>query len=283
MANIALAGKARLSAWRHMSLGTWRTAYDPSIYGSVTLRMDESLRYIAAYREATGRHLTVSHLMAVVAGRVLHEIPEINAVLRWNSIYLREKISVFFQVAIVNDKTGAIDLSGLKLDEPHHKTLSNIIDEFEAKAARIRAHKDKELDQSRGRLHRIPAWFIRPMLNLLAFASYTLNLDLRWAGVPKDPFGSIMVTNIGSLGLEAAYAPLVPFTRVSLLVAMGAVEDVPVVEDGEVKVGKAMRIFSTFDHRVVDGAHAAKMVAILRRHFEDPYEAFGPIPAGDGD
>ena len=160
MANIALAGKARLSAWRHLSLGTWRTAYDPSIYGSMTLRMDESLRYIATYRKATGRHLTVSHLMALVGGRVLHEIPEINAVLRWNSIYLREKISVFFQVAIVNEKTGAIDLSGLKLDEPHNKTLSNIIDEFEAKAARIRVHKDKELDQSRGRLHRIPAWFI---------------------------------------------------------------------------------------------------------------------------
>jgi hypothetical protein len=267
-----------------MSLGTWRTAYDPSIYGAVTLRMDEALRYLAAYREASGKHLTVSHMMAKVVGQVLHEMPQINAVLRWNTIYLRKNVSAFFQVAIEDERTGEIDLSGLKIDEPHRKSLAEIVDEFEAKAARVRAHQDESLERSRGILHRIPALLLRPVINLLSFASYTLNLNLRWAGIPADPFGSVMVTNIGSMGLEAAYAPLVPFARVPLLVAMGAVEDIPVVEDGRVTVGKAMRLFSTFDHRVVDGAHAAKMVAILRRYFEDPFASFETPPrrAADG-
>ncbi len=279
MPNVVLAGKAKLSPWRHVSFGTWRTTYDPSIYGSLTLRMDEALRYVAEYRGATGRHLTVTHMMAHVMGKLLHRMPEINAVVRWNSLYLRKDISAFFQVAIKDEETGAVDLSGLKIEDPHHKSLSEIIDEFEGKAAKIRARKDRSLEQSRGRLHLVPALVIGPVLRALSFVSYTLNLDLRWAGVPGDPFGSVMVSNIGSLGLEAAYAPLVPFTRVPLLVAMGAVEDTPVAVDGEVTIAKTMKLFSTFDHRVVDGAHAAKMVATLREFFEDPFAAFGPIPA----
>ena len=80
MPNVALAGPIPLSPFRHISLGTWRTAYDPSIYGSATIRMDEAERYVERFRAATGRHLTVTHLVAKVVGVVLERMPEINAV-----------------------------------------------------------------------------------------------------------------------------------------------------------------------------------------------------------
>lgn len=130
-------------------------------------------------------------------------------------------------------------------------------------------------------LPRIPALFVGLALRVLGFASYSPNLDLRWASVPRDPFGSVMVTNIGSLGLEAAYVPLVPFSRVPVLVAMGEVEDAPVAEGGCVVVKKVMRLFATFDHRVVDGAHAAKMVRIVRACLEHPFEHFDAVSLGD--
>ncbi|HWB81556.1 MAG TPA: 2-oxo acid dehydrogenase subunit E2, partial [Nannocystaceae bacterium] len=161
MANIELAGRARLTPFRHISLGTWRTAYDPSIYGSVTLKMDEALRYLTAFREATGQRLTVTHMMARVMGAVLEQVPEVNAVLRWNRIYLRREIGVFFQVAIEDPETGAIDLSGVKVDAPQQKKLSEIVAEFERSAARVRArNKDDALERSRGGLLRIPGAMI---------------------------------------------------------------------------------------------------------------------------
>ena len=52
------------------------------------------------------------------------------------------------------------------------------------------------------------------MLKITSFLSYTFNLDLRWAGIPRDPFGSAMVTNVGSIGLPTALVPLVPYSRV---------------------------------------------------------------------
>jgi pyruvate dehydrogenase E2 component (dihydrolipoamide acetyltransferase) len=277
MPNVELVGPLALSPFRHIALGTWRTAYDPSIYGSVTIAMEASLRYIEAFRNATGRHLTVSHLMARVVGAVLETVPEVNAMLRWGRLYQRATAGVFFQVAIEDPKSGAIDLSGLKIEEPQRKPLVEIIDDFEAQAASIRSRKGAALEQSRSRLHHVPAFLIGPVLRLLTFLGYDLNLDLAWAGVPKDAFGSVMVTNVGSLGLEGAYAPLVPFSRVPLLVAMGDVHDAPRVVEGKLAVGKVMRLFATFDHRVVDGVHAAKVVAIVRAHFEDPFGHFDPI------
>ena len=38
MANLELEPVRRLSTFRRLALGTWRTAYDPSVYGSLTLR-----------------------------------------------------------------------------------------------------------------------------------------------------------------------------------------------------------------------------------------------------
>ncbi|MFO0634160.1 MAG: 2-oxo acid dehydrogenase subunit E2 [Nannocystaceae bacterium] len=279
MPNIELSGRARLSPFRHISLGTWKTAYDPSIYGALTLPMDETLRYLEAFRTATGLRLTVTHLMAKAMGAVLQGVPEANAILRWNRIYLRRDIGLFFQVAIEDPQTGAIDLSGVKVDSPERKSLADIVTEFERNAAKVRARdKTQALERSRGGLLRIPGAMIGWTMRLLSFLNYTLNLDLGWAGIPRDPFGGAMITNIGSLGLQGAYVPLVPFSRVPILVAMGSVDDAPVVREGKLAVGKTMQLFATFDHRVVDGVHAAKMVKILRAWFERPFEHFDAIP-----
>ena len=87
-----------------------------------------------------------------------------------------------------------------------------------------------------------------------------------------------MVTNIGTLGLSQAYVPLVPYSRVPLLLTMGAIEDAPVVEDGELVVGKIMQLSVTFDHRILDGSHLAHMARILRDWMENPFEHFDAIP-----
>jgi hypothetical protein len=279
MTNVDLDGPLALSPFRHIALGTWAAARDPSIHGSVAIAMDEAMHYIDAFRLATGRRLTVTHLMAKVAGVVLDRVPELNVLLRWGRLYRRRSIAAFFQVAIEDASTGAIDLSGVRIEDPQRKALLEIIDEFEMRVADARARRSGELERSRTLLHRVPGLFLRPALRLLAALAYGLNVDMRWAGVPRDPFGSVMVTNVGSLGLDQAYAPLVPFSRVPTVVAMGSVQDEPRVVDGRIAIAKVMRLFATFDHRVVDGVHAAKAVAILREWLEHPFDHFDRIEA----
>jgi pyruvate dehydrogenase E2 component (dihydrolipoamide acetyltransferase) len=278
MPNLEIERETELSTFRKIALGTWRTAYDPSVYGSLTLHMDRALAYIEAFRKATGRRVTVTHLMARAVAAVFEHVPDANALLRFGRIYRRRQIGVFFQVVMEDPETGKVDLSGAVIHEPHHKSLVEICDELESRFAKVRKNKDGALAKTRNLFKRIPLAATAPLLELTSFASYTLNLDLSWAGVPRDAFGSVMITNIGSLGLEEAFVPLVPYSRVPLLVALGAIRETPVAENGAVVLAKTMKLCATFDHRVLDGAHAAAMAKTVRAWMEDPFAHFDRLP-----
>src|SRR5579859_1956248 len=275
MANLELVRKDDVSSFRKIAIGTWQNAYDPSAYGTMAIRMDETVKYLARFREQTGRRLTVSHMMAKVAAMALKEMPDANAILRWNRVYLRKRIGVFFQVVMTDEGEGKVDLSGATLYDVENMSLLQICDEFEKKVQAVRERKDPALEKTRGMFHKIPYFFLNRFLKILSFLMYTLNLKL--PGTPSDPFGSIMITNIGSLGLDVAYVPLVPYSRVPILLAVGAIKDEPVVQDGAVVPGKIMRINATFDHRFIDGFHAAMMSKIVRKWLEDPFEHFDKL------
>src|SRR5271156_1848683 len=100
MPNLDLVRKDDVSSFRKVAIGTWQTAYDPSVYGTMELRMDEAMRYIGDFRRATGKRLTVSHLMAKAAAAVFETCPDANAIMRFNRIYLRKRIGIFFQVVM---------------------------------------------------------------------------------------------------------------------------------------------------------------------------------------
>lgn len=279
MPNLELEPIRRLSTFRRLALGTWRTTHDPSVYGSVTLRMDPALAYIDAFRAATGKRLTINHLMARAVAAAFQRVPDANAILRRGRIYRRKRIGVFFQVARTDPETGQFDLSGATIHDPERKSLAAICDELDARFADVRADRDRALAGVRRLFDRLPLRLIPAVLDLTAFASYALNLDLGWAGVPRDAFGSVMITNIGSLGLEEAYVPLVPYSRVPILLALGAIRETPVARGGRVTVERTMKLCATFDHRVIDGAHAAAMAGTLRTWIEDPIAHFDPIPS----
>ncbi len=276
MPNLELEKKTKFSSFRKMAIGTWETTYDPQVYGTMLLRMDEAMRYIDAYRAKTGKRLTVSHMMAKAAAVALEKMPDANAVLRFNRPYLRKRIGVFFQV-VMEDESKEIDLTGATIYDTHQKSLTEIIDEFQGEVDRVRTRKNKEVEQSRNMFKNMPFFMLNFVLRCLGFFMYTLNLNLKIFGIPQDPFGSMMITNIGSLGLDVAYVPLVPYSRVPLILAVGAVLDSPVVDDGKVVAGKIMRVNATFDHRLLDGNHAAIMSKVVRAWMEKPFEHFDKL------
>lgn len=276
--NLDLAPAHELAPFRKLALGTWRAAGDPSVYGSLVVPVDEALAYIADVRRATRCHLTLTHLVGKVVADILAAYPDANALLRRGTIARRRDIGVFFQVATRDARTGDFDLSGATIHAPHTKSLVEICEELERRFAAVRADRDPDLAGTRHLLARLPQPLVGLALRWSAFASYTLNLDLRWVGIPRDAFGSVMITNIGSLGLDEAYVPLVPYSRVPLLLALGRVHERPVARAGRVATENAMKICATFDHRVLDGAHLAQMATRLRDALENPRAYFGAVP-----
>ncbi|HEX7070949.1 MAG TPA: pyruvate dehydrogenase complex dihydrolipoamide acetyltransferase [Rhodothermales bacterium] len=86
---------------------------------------------------------------------------------------------------------------------------------------------------------------------------------------PSEYEGSTFTTsNLGMFGIEEFTAIINPPN--SCILAIGAVRDVPVVEDDRVVPGKRMKLTLSCDHRIVDGATGAQFMATLRTYLEEP-------------
>jgi pyruvate dehydrogenase E2 component (dihydrolipoamide acetyltransferase) len=80
--------------------------------------------------------------------------------------------------------------------------------------------------------------------------------------------GTFTITNVGPLG-GTALIPTINYPEVAIL-GMGKVQDRPVVRDGEIVIRKVLPVSLSFDHRIADGADAARFVTELVRHLSDP-------------
>lgn len=76
------------------------------------------------------------------------------------------------------------------------------------------------------------------------------------------------ISNLGMFGIEEFTAIINPPN--AAILAVGAIRDVPVVENGMVVPGKRMKVTLSSDHRLVDGATAAEFLNSVRTFLENP-------------
>ncbi|KAA9300459.1 MULTISPECIES: dihydrolipoyllysine-residue acetyltransferase [Aerococcus] len=81
--------------------------------------------------------------------------------------------------------------------------------------------------------------------------------------------GTITISNIGSAGGEF-FTPILNFPEVAIL-GFGAIKQEPVVNDeGELAVGRVLKLSLTFDHRIVDGAVGQRCLNEVARLLSEP-------------
>lgn len=265
------------SVFRKIAMGSWRTAGDPSVYGLLEIDVSKVLRHIDLLQAQSDVKISISHLVGKAIAIVLSERPEINGLIRLNRIYERKHVDLFYQVNIPGDPSDPVGkalLSGEVVRKAENLTVAQIASDLSRKAKIIRQGGEGELTKTMSTLKMVPWQLMYFVLNFTSFLNYDLGIDMRWAGMPRDPFGSVMITNVGSLGIDVAWAPLVPYSKVPLLLTVGAIKDRPWVVDGQVQVRPVMRIGITFDHRFMDGVHASAMSRLFLQCFEEPEKYF---------
>ena len=86
---------------------------------------------------------------------------------------------------------------------------------------------------------------------------------------PDEYTGSTFsVSNLGMFGIDQFTAIINP--PEAGILAIGAAEEKPVVQNGAVVVRRRLRVTMSCDHRVIDGATGAKFLQTLRRLLENP-------------
>jgi len=86
---------------------------------------------------------------------------------------------------------------------------------------------------------------------------------------PEDIEGSTFsISNLGMFEVEHFVAIINP--PEAAILAVGSVKEVPVVENGVIKPGLRMKMTLSADHRITDGAEAAKFMQTLKNYLEKP-------------
>ncbi len=83
---------------------------------------------------------------------------------------------------------------------------------------------------------------------------------------------TITITSLGALG-GIVTTPVINSPEVAI-VGVNRVVERPMIRDGLVVARKMMNLSSSFDHRVVDGIHAAEFVQVIRGYLETPATLF---------
>ena len=84
--------------------------------------------------------------------------------------------------------------------------------------------------------------------------------------------GCFTLSNLGGFGIEA-FTPIINYPETAVL-GLGAIIREPFVqEDGQLGVREQIMLSLTFDHRIVDGAPAARFLQTLRGGIEKPADA----------
>lgn len=269
--------------FRRIALGSWGAPSDPTIYGVLEVNAEKALAYIDQWKEKSGERITINHFVGKVWAHVLRQHPELNCELRFGQFYPRQSIDLSFQVAIEGERSPTAkdgfhhhDLSAGFVPNADTKNLAEIAADLNRLARKIRSTNDAEFGGLKKLSAIIPGFLQRFAVWLLQIVLQGFNLWSPALGIPKNAFGSILITNVGSLGIDFALPALFPPAGVPVIVAVGAIYKAPVYETDDqgvitrARLQRHVRLCGAFDHRYIDGLHASRVAREIRHLFDHP-------------
>lgn len=145
------------------------------------------------------------------------------------------------------------------IEEPDTKSIAEISSE-------LRAHAEADLEK---------IWQLN-LQSKFTWMPWLLRRLILWIGVRNPAVrlkcmgATFGLSSLGKFGLKAMIPPCVTTSTFGV----GTVEQRPVVRDGKVEVRKMMTLTLNFDHRLIDGAPAARFLNDVQKLMEGGLEKY---------
>ncbi len=258
--------KKKTSSWRKLSIAIYDGPREGKVYGTYDVDVTNMMNYINQKKEA-GIRLTVTNFVVAAAGKALfYDVPELNSYIRRGKVMYRESADIFISVLKKNGK----GQTGLIVPTVHNKSVSQITDWVNQRLDKKREGKEKGLYSMTQKLAKVPWPFRKLLLRLITWWIFDMEFPVPGMKKQVSPFGSLMVTNIGTFGLKTGMVALFPIGKLPGVITMGKIEEKPVVIDGKIKIRSILPLTGTFDHRIVDGAQIGKLARSMQKRLKHP-------------
>jgi pyruvate/2-oxoglutarate dehydrogenase complex dihydrolipoamide acyltransferase (E2) component len=252
--------------WRKVASSIYRRPTDSKIFGSVELDITDLDKFIAEKRR-NGIKATHTHVFILAAARALKaEVPELNTFIKRGNVVKREHIDVMVSVLLKESVMGSV-----MIKDADSLTLEELIGVMGEEVKRARTGTENKTMQMKDKLARIP-WPIRGwVLRFLKTITADLGFSFPSLGLSANSFGSFVVSNIGSVGLDMGYPALFPSSNVSFVLILGGVHKKPVVVGDQILPRTVISLGAALDHRVVDASHGGLLFKYLKKIVKNPH------------
>jgi len=251
--------------WRRVAAAMYRKPIDSKIFGSVDFDVTDLEKYISDKRKE-GIKITLTHIFALALSRGLKEaVPELNCFVRRGNIVPRKSIDAMVSVLV-----GDVEMSSVRVGNADTLTLSELSDVLGEGIKAARSGGEDKTMKMKGVIAGIP-WPVRSWIfNLIKFITIKWGLSIPAIGLGGNNFGSFVLSNIGTIGLDLGYPALFPISDVAFVVIMGGVSKKPLVINDEIVIRRVITLSTAMDHRVVDAMHGGKLFKYVRNLLRDP-------------
>ena len=251
--------------WRKVASTIYKKPIDSRIYGTVELDVTEIEKYVSEKRKQ-GIKTTLTYLLTLIVGRAIRqEVPELNTFVRRGKIIQRDQIDATVSVLLADGQMGSV-----KIQNSDTLTITEISDEILQKINDSRKGNENDTMQSKSMLSSIAWPFRNWIFKLYNLITIQWGFSLPFIGLDSNSFGSYVISNIGSVGLDTGYGSLLPSSNVSIVLIMGSINKKPVIIDDKIVPRRIMALSATLDHRVVDASHGGKLFRIIKYYLKNP-------------
>jgi pyruvate/2-oxoglutarate dehydrogenase complex dihydrolipoamide acyltransferase (E2) component len=253
------------TSWRKTALTIYKKPVDSKIFGSVEIDITDLEKYIAKKRKS-GIKITLTHFFLVATARAIKEhVPELNTYVKRGNIYSHEQVDATVSVLLHSGEMGSV-----KMQNVDKLTLTESAKKLKEEIQKTHNGDENVTMQMKEKLAAIP-WPLRGWVyQSIKYITTTLGISIPPLGLSANNFGSFILSNIGSIGLDIGYPALMPSANIAFVLILGGVTKKPWVVNDEIVPRSILMLGAALDHRVIDASHGGKLFKQLKRYVSNP-------------
>lgn len=232
------------------------------------IEVTEIDRWIRAQRAAGLKGLGLLHLFVAAYVRTVSQRPGVNRFVSGKKVFARNNIEVIMSVK--KAMTDDAEETSAKFKFLPSDTIYDVYRKMNEQIDNIKAQESTGTDDFAEKAAAMPRFIITSLMAILRALDYFGWLPQSLLDI--SPFhGSMIITDLGSIGIKPVYHHIYNFGNLPLFIAFGTKRRVVELNDeGRAVERKYVDFTATLDERVNDGYYLANSFKYIKHYLKNP-------------
>ena len=235
---------------------------DASNYFRDSIEVTEVDAYLRKKRQEGYKNMGMLHLFIAAYVRTVSQKPQMNRYITGQRAYARKNIEVVMTVKKTMEENGGE--TSIKVVFDPRDTINDVYNKLNDAIEQVKGGDETATGDLAGILIKIPRLILKFLVGFLCLLDY-FNIMPKLVLTASPFHGSMIITDIGSLGIPPIYHHLYNFGNLPLFISFGARRRAyEINRKGEVEERKYVDYTIVTDERICDGYNYAQGLKMLK-------------------